>query len=136
MRLAFSNNKTAYSFWALRWLLLPLLFIVLGDFLEGPPTRVVVRSLAFAVACFSLSLLTAQFLHQVHRLPLAIALPPALFIPAAFIYCAQHYYHGGKNADYELAISFFFVLMCLVGAVYIYSLFVIQPKRSEARANN
>jgi len=131
MQFNFSTNKSAYFFWFLRWLLVLLLFYVLGDYLEGPPTRFVIRSWPFIVACVSLSLLTAQFLHQVHRLALVKLTVPALAIPAAFIYCAQLYYNGGKNEVYVQAISFFFVLMCLIGVVYLYSLFVILPKKSR-----
>lgn len=130
MRIDFSNNKMAYGFWALRWLLLPLLFYVFGDFLEGPPTRVVVRSIPFVLVCILLPGLTAQFLYQVHRLPRHIVTSSSLFITCGFIYFSQLYYNGSKDKDYELLTTIFFILMCLVGLVYLYSLFVIKPKSS------
>ncbi|MBU1640495.1 MAG: hypothetical protein KKG53_08420 [Proteobacteria bacterium] len=84
------------------------------------------------MTCIALPLLTAQFLHQIYRLHLALVAIPAFIIPAGYIYFAQAYYHGGKNEQYQLHITIFFILMCLLGVVYLYSLFVITPKEVRA----
>ena len=124
----FSNNKKAYGFLALRWLLLPLLFYAFGGFLEGPPTRVVVRSFPFVAGCFTLSIMAAQFLQQVRRIPIALSLLLALFIPSGYVYFAQLYYDGGKNLDYSIAIGIFFLLMMLNAGLYLNGLFALRQK--------
>lgn len=137
MRSPFSNkNKTAYLFWFLRWLLALLLFYVFGDFLEGPPTREVVRSWPFIVACVSLPVLTAQFLYQVFRVHFAALVVPALAIPSGYIHFAQLYYDGGKNEPYELSVTLFFVLMLLIGVVYLFSLYMIRPQQPKEETDD
>jgi hypothetical protein len=132
MRIDFSNNKKAYGYLALRWLMLPFLLYAFGGFLEGPPTRVVVRSFAFVVGCFLLSILAAQFLQQVRRIPIALSLLQALVIPGGYVYFAQLYYNGGKNQDYSIAIGIFFLLMMLNAAVYLNGLFALRQKVTSA----
>lgn len=126
MRIDFSNNKKAYGYLALRWLLLPFLLYAFGGFLEGPPTRVVVRSFSFISGCFVLSILAAQFLQQVRRIPIALSLLQALVIPGGYVYFAQLYYNGGKNQDYFIAIGIFFLVMMLNAVVYLNGLFSLR----------
>ncbi len=135
MRTKFSNNKKTYGFLALRWLILPLLFYAFAGFLEGPPTRVVVRSFTFVIGCFSLSILAAQFLQQVRRIPIALSIIQALFIPGGYIYFAQLYYDGGKNQDYSIAIGIFFLLLMFNAAVYLNGLFSLCQKVPSATNN-
>lgn len=123
-----NSRKKAVAFLVLRWLFVPILFYCFGGFLEGPPTRVVVRSFAFVFGCFSLSILAAQFLQQVRRIPKALSVLQALFIPTGYVYFAQIYYSGGKNQDYFIAIAIFFLLMMLNAAVYLNGLFVMKSK--------
>ena len=127
----FSTNKMAYLFWLFRCLLALLLFYLLGDLLEGPPTRVVVRSWPFIVACISLPLVTAQFLYQAYRVHFATLAMPTLLTPSGYIYFSHLYYNGGKDEPYELIVKLFFIAMLLIGVVYLYSLFVILPKKSK-----
>lgn len=112
-------------------MLLPLLLLVFALFLEGPPTRLVVRGWPFIVACFSLSLLTAQFVQQLHRLHPAVVAIPAIIVPAGYVRLAQAYYHGGKNTDYHQLYIIFFILMWIIGLVYLSSLFIIQPRKAK-----
>lgn len=129
------SRKKAVAFLVLRWLFVPILFYCFGGFLEGPPTRVVVRSFAFVFGCFSLSILAAQFLQQVRRIPIALSLLQALVIPGGYVHFAQLYYHGGKNQDYSIAIGIFFLLMMLNAAVYLNGLFVIKSRNASAEAD-
>ncbi len=122
------SRKKAVAFLVLRWLFVPILFYCFGGFLEGPPTRVVVRSFAFVFGCFSLSLLAAQFLRQVRRIPIALSLLQALVIPGGYVHFAQLYYHGGKNQDYSITIGIFFLLMMLNAAVYLNGLFALRHR--------
>lgn len=118
----------------LRWLLLPALIFIIGQYLEGPPYRVIVRSLPFILACFALSGLAAQYLWQRSELPRLYCLLQALLIPFGFIFAIQNYYNGGINADYSLAVRFFAILMGLNGVLYSCSLFSFRhrPKKSGA----
>jgi len=134
--LAVDFRKKAIVFLVLRWLFVPILFYCFGGFLEGPPTRVVVRSFAFVAGCFSLSILAAQFLQQVRRIPTVLSLLQALVIPGGYVHFAQLYYNGGKNQDYFIAIAIFFLLMMLNAAVYLNGLFVIKSRNTRADAED
>ena len=106
-----------------RWLLLPLLIYLLGQYFEGPPYRVIVRSLPFMMSCFYLSIVAAMQLHQRSELPLLYLLLQALLVPVGFVFTIQNYYNGGINADYSLAVLFFTILMGFNGIIYCWSLF-------------
>jgi len=80
----------------LRWFLLPLLLYIAGQYLEGPPYRVIVRSVPFVLACFALSGLAAQYLRQKSDLPLLYYLLQALLVPFGFVFAIQSYYNGGQ----------------------------------------
>lgn len=110
--------------------LLSLVFIA-GQYLEGPPYRVIVRSAPFILACFALSGLAAQYLRQRSSLPLLYYLYQALLIPGGFIFAIQNYYNGGINVDYSLAVLFFAILMGLNGILYGFSLFSFNRQSRE-----
>ncbi len=118
----------------LRWLLLPLLIFIAGLYLEGPSYRVIVRSVPFVLACFTLSILAAQYLRQKSDLPLLYYLLQALLVPFGFVFAIQNYYNGGINANYSLAVLFFAILMGLSGILYCCSLFSFhrRPKNLGA----
>ena len=121
---------TALTFWQkiplrlFRWLLLPLLLFVAASWLEGPPTRLLVRNPSFVFSCFALSFFAVHFLDQRLLLPRVVIIAQALLVPSGWIYAVQHYYHGGKNQDYALISLFFGLLMMINGILYLLSLFV------------
>lgn len=123
-----SYKKKASIILILRWLLLPLLLYIAGQYLEGPSYRVIVRSLPFMLACFALSGLAAQYLQQRSDLPLLYYLLQALLIPFGFVFAIRNYYNGGINADYSLAVLFFAILMGLNGILYCCSLFSFRHR--------
>jgi len=112
----------------LHWLLLPALIFIAGQYLEGPPYRVIVRSVPFILVFFSLSALAARYLRQRSDLPLLYYLLQALLVPFGFIFAIQNYYNGGINVDYSLAVLFFAILMGLHGILYGFSLFSCKRK--------
>ncbi len=109
-----------------------LLLGILGQFLEGPPTRVVVRSGNFVFFCFAMSLCAAHFLHKVKKIHITVFATQGLLVPGGYIYMAQSFYNGGKNMDLVLPLLFFTLLMTMNGLVFLRSLFSLplspQPK--------
>lgn len=128
-----TNGKRIHTMTILRWAVLPLLFYLLGQYLEGPPTRVVVRSVPFIFTCIAISILAVQFLRQRHNIPLGTVLLAGVVTPLGFIISLQNYYNGGKNPDYAVIAGVFSVLMLLNGGIYLYSLF---PRRNRTENNN
>jgi len=110
----------------LRWLLLPLLIYLVGQYLEGPAYRVLVRGLPFVVAAFALSVLAAQFLRRAKHLPWLLMVAQALVVPAGFVYSLQQYYDGGGNGSNVPAALFFSGLMALNAVIYLNSLFSLR----------
>ncbi|MCK4502455.1 MAG: hypothetical protein KAU22_05425 [Desulfuromonadales bacterium] len=132
---SFLRQTYVYFVLLIRWLLLPLLFYIAGQYLEGPPYRVIVRSVPFILACFALSILAAQYLRQRSSLPLLYYLYQALLVPGGFIFVIQNYYNGGINGDYSLAILFFAILMGLNGILYSCSLFSFRRRPQPTKLN-
>ena len=93
----------------------------------------IVRSVPFVLACFSLSILAAQYLRQRSNLPLLYYLYQALLIPVGFVFVIQNYYNGGINGDYSLAVLFFAILMGFNGILYGCSLFSLRRQPQSAK---
>ncbi|MCP3670267.1 MAG: hypothetical protein GY814_07515 [Gammaproteobacteria bacterium] len=110
----------------LRWLLLPLLLYIAGQYLDGPPYRVIVRSLPFVLACFYLSIAAAHYLRYKSDLPLYFYLLQAILVPGGFVFAIQYYYNGGINTDFSLAVLFFVILMGTNAILYGCSLYPIR----------
>ena len=106
----------------LPWLLLPLLTYVAGQFLEGPPFRVIVRSVPFIVATLGLAGLAALHLHRRFAAPLWLCLTLGAAVPAGFIFALQGYYHGGQNSAFAMLAGSFTALMAINLTVYLLSL--------------
>jgi hypothetical protein len=106
-----------------RWLLLPAIIYLLGQFLEGPPYRVIVRGLPFILTSFVLSGFAAHNLHQKFRLPILISIVQGALIPAGFVLVIQRYYNGGMNHDYATVAILFTLAMGINGIIYLWSLF-------------
>ena len=103
--------------------LLPTAFYLFGQFLEGPPYRVIVRGLPFILACFVMSELAAHYLYQKFRGSVLVAIVQGALIPAGFVLVVQRYYNGWINHDYTTAVTLFSLAMGINGMVYLWSLF-------------
>ncbi len=129
--LTMMNNTKPYLFLSLKWLLLVLLIGILGQFMEGPPTRVVVRSSGFVFCCFAMSLFAAHFLHKVKKIHITVITTLGLLVPGGYIYMAQCFYTGGKNMDFALPLLFFTLLMALNCLFFIRALFSLRKTKSN-----
>lgn len=114
-----------------RWFLLPLIFFIVGQFLEGPSYRVIVRGWPFILACFALSGVAAYTLRQRFRVPSVVSIVQALLVPTGFIFAVQQYYDGGINTDYATAVVFSMLAMGVNGLVYLSGLFEWGDRKRE-----
>jgi hypothetical protein len=112
-----------------RLLLLPGLFYLAGQFLEGPPCRVIVRGLPFILCSFVLAELATYSLHRKFRLPVLVSIVQGALVPAGFVLVLQRYYNGGINHDYAVAVTLFSLAMGLNGVIYLGSLFSWKKKK-------
>lgn len=117
-----TNSKTRFVLIS-RWFLIPLLLYLIGQYLEGSPYRVIVRSLPFLVACFALSWLATDFLRSKHKVPLWTSLFQGGVLPVVFIFSVQGYYSGAENSIYASSAVFLGLLMVGNGGIYVLSLF-------------
>jgi hypothetical protein len=115
----------------LRWLLLPELLYLTGQFLEGPPYRVIVRSLPFILSCFALSGLAMHYLRQRIQLPVVGSIVQGLLLPTGFIFVVQKYYNGGINSDYTTAVTLFALAIGANGVIYLCSLFDWKNRKNK-----
>lgn len=107
----------------LRWLLLPLLFFLLGQYLEGVAYRVFVRDVPFVFAVYAVAFLAGQFLRQI-RAPSRWLTPlQTLLAPSLFILSVQQYYNGSINVSALPALMVCSLPMGLNLLLYINSLF-------------
>ena len=120
----------------IRWLLLPALVYLIGQFLEGPPYRVIVRGLPVILVCFIMSELAAHYLHKKFRLPVIISIVQGALVPAGFVLVVQRYYNGGINHDYTTAVTLFALAMGVNGMVYLWSLFDWKKKKHPLQMNH
>jgi hypothetical protein len=113
----------------LRWLLLPLLLLTFGLFIEGPPTRLAVHSPLFLLSSFGLSLFAAQYVNQRWKTGLWFTIIQAVVIPVGYILVMQRYYNGAKDMDYTMAMFFFSLFMSINGLLYLGSLCSVFGKK-------
>jgi len=111
-----------------------MVLFVIGGWLEGPPTRLLVRSPSFIFTSYALSFCASYFFTQRNVLTRAVLIVQALVVPSGWLYAVQHYYHGGKNQDYTLISLFFGLLMMINGILYLLSLFI--GRKADSRNLN
>lgn len=119
-----------------RLLLLPLIIYLTGQFLEGPPYRVIVREFPFILACFVTSELAAHYLYQKFRGSVLVAIVQGALVPAGFILVVQRYYNGGINHDYTTAVTLFSLAMGINGMVYLWSLFDWKKRKQPLQISH
>lgn len=107
---------------ALRWALLPLLFYLLGQFLEGPPYRVIVQSLPFIIGSFGIFLLAAQYLRERFNWPIIVTMSPALMLAAGYVYVIQQHFDGSANPPSTPMATLFSLLLFIAVLIYLRAL--------------
>lgn len=107
----------------LRWLVLPMAFIVAAGFGEYT-TRLYVRESLFIGECFAISLIASLLLWNRYALPGWLVSLQGLLIPAGFVLLAQDRYSGGIDDTHELFYNTFFALMTGHGLLLLASIFI------------
>ncbi len=120
----------------IRWLLLPAIIYLIGQFLEGPPYRVIVRGLPFILTSFFMSELAAHYLQQKFRLPVFASIVQGALIPAGFVLVIQRYYNGGINHSYSTAVTLLTLAMGINGIIYLWSLFDWKKKKQPLQMSH
>jgi hypothetical protein len=105
------------------WALVPLLLFLFGQYLEGPPYRVIVRSGPFVIAVVGVTALASAFVWRLRRYPPLLGFIYVVMVSMGFIWSAQHYYDGGKNSDYLTFFLVWTVPMGINAALFLNSLF-------------
>lgn len=98
-----------------------LIIFSFGQFLEGPPYRVIVRSSPFISGIILMSFSTAVSLRLKSDRFFIVNLIIGGVTPIGYILTIQQYYNGGINTDYQTLVHVFSSLMFSVGVVYIYT---------------
>ncbi|WP_176290262.1 hypothetical protein [Desulfuromonas acetoxidans] len=105
------------------WALVPLLLFLFGQYLEGPPYRVIVRSGPFLIAVVGVTALASTFVWHLLRYPPLLGFIYVVTVSMGFIWSAQHYYDGGKHSDYLAFLLLWAVPMGINCSLFLNSLF-------------
>ena len=114
---------------ALRLALLPLLLYLLGQYLEGPAYSVIVRSVLFELASFSIVILDVQYLSEHTTCSFRTKVLPSLLLPVAFVYAMQQQFNGSAEQSPSLAVLITSLFMGLCGILYLRSLLAVRGAR-------
>lgn len=112
-----------HMIYGLRWLILPMAFIVAMGFGEYT-TRVYVRDAMFIGECFAISLIASLVLWNRFGFPGWLAVIQGLLVPAGFVLLVQDRYTGGIDDTHELLYNSFFILMLMHGLLLMASMFI------------
>ncbi len=110
----------------LRWVPLLLLVWLVGQFLEGPSYRAIVRSGLFMVMVTGVTLLACQAVYRLKNYPPLLGVIYTLITAGGFLWTIQHFYNGGKDSTYYWPLLFWSLFFLFNLLVYILSLFVSQ----------
>ena len=92
-----------------------------GQFIEGPPYRVIVRGLPFIFGILLMSFSTAVSLRLKNDNLFILNLIIGGVIPIGYILTIQQYYNGGINVDYRPLFYVFSSFMFGISVLYIYT---------------
>jgi hypothetical protein len=115
----------------IRWSLLPLLLVLLGQYIEGPSYSAIVRGAPFVFSVFAVSLLAGQFLRQFPPFPKWLQPLQSLLVPMLFILTSQRFYNGGVDTSFSLMMVITGFLMALNFVVYLVSLYSIRQDETN-----
>ena len=105
-----------------RWLLIPLLIYIFGEWIEGPPTRVMVHSNIFLLTIVSLSVYVSIYLVLKFPNYIKSILFSNILISSIFIVFVRYRYNGAVVEGTDMIFIFMLSVILLQILIWLRSL--------------